>query len=185
MRLALIAPFLFCAGLASAQDLTDGLGGAFELLDQTGSVRTEVDPNGHHQLVFFGYANCLNICSAALPLMATTTDLVEEAGGALTPVMVTVDPERDTPDAMAEALGLFHPNFVGLTGSTEALQVAYDAYEVEFEELFVDPFYGTVFAHGSFIYLLDGEGQVLTLLPPILGPEMMAEIVSGYLEPTG
>ena len=46
---------------------------------------------------------------------------------------------------------------------------------------FVDPFHGTVFSHGSFIYLLDGDGAVLTLLPPVLGPEMMAQIISGYL----
>ncbi|MEJ6394283.1 SCO family protein [Gymnodinialimonas sp. 2305UL16-5] len=169
------------ASAASAQQLTEGLGGAFELIDQTGAVRTEAHPDGSHQLVFFGYANCQEICSAALPLMASTVDLVTAAGGDLTPIMITVDPERDTPEAMAEALAVFHPDFVGLTGSEAALQASYDAYQVEFEELFVDPFYGTVFSHGSFIYLLDGEGEVLTLLPPVLGPEMMADIVGGYL----
>ena len=169
-------------GTAGAQDLTDGIGGAFELLDHTGSLRTEVHPDGQHQLVFFGYANCQEICSAALPLMASTVEIVEENGGSITPMMITVDPERDTVEAIGPALQQFHPNFVGLTGSPEALQVAYDAYEVEFEELFVDPFYGTVFSHGSFIYLLDGDGTVLTLLPPVLGPEMMANVVSGYLE---
>ena len=83
---------------------------------------------------------------------------------------------------MAEALPVHHPEFVGLTGSPEALQTAYDAYSVEFEELFVDPFYGTVFSHGSFIYLLDGDGTVLTLLPPVLGPDMLGQIISDYLE---
>jgi protein SCO1/2 len=180
IRQALVIAAL-CCGPAVAQDLTDGLGGAFALIDQTGAERTEADPEGRHQLVFFGYANCQEICSAALPLMASTVEMVEAAGGALRPVMITVDPVRDTPEAMAEALAVFHPDFVGLTGSEAALQTAYDAYEVEFEELFVDPFYGTVFSHGSFIYLLDGEGEVLTLLPPVLGPEMMAEIIGGYL----
>ena len=176
-----VAACLF-GGAATAQGMTDGIGGAFELIDHRGVVRTEVNPEGHHQLVFFGYANCQEICSAALPLMASATELVEASGGELTPVMITVDPERDTVAAIGPALQQFHPEFVGLTGSAEALQVAYDAYEVEFEELFVDPFYGTVFAHGSFIYLLDGQGEVLTLLPPVLGPEMMADIIGGYLE---
>lgn len=180
-KLALLA-LLLCAGTAQAQTLTDDLGGAFTLIDQTGAERTQAEPGGHHQLVFFGYANCQEICSAALPLMATTVEIVAEAGGTLRPVMITVDPERDTPDAMAEALSVFHPDFVGLTGSEAALQEAYTGYSVEFEELFVDPFYGTVFSHGSFIYLLDGDGTVLTLLPPVLGPEMMASIVTGYLE---
>lgn len=182
MRCVLAAAALICAGPTLAQTLTDGLGGAFELIDQDRAVRTQVDPDGRHQLVFFGYANCQEICSAALPLMATTAEMVAEGGQDLRPVMITVDPERDTPEAMAESLRVFHPDFVGLTGSADALQQAYDAYEVEFEELFVDPFYGTVYAHGSFIYLLDGDGEVLTLLPPVLGPEMMAQIISGYLE---
>lgn len=173
---------VLCAGVASAQDLTDGIGGAFTLIDQTGAERTERDPDGLHQLVFFGYANCQEICSAALPLMASTVEIVAAQGGDLRPVMITVDPERDTPEALAEALAVHHTDFVGLTGSTAALQVAYDAYQVEFEELFVDPFYGTVFSHGSFIYLLDGEGTILTLLPPVLGPEMMAQIIGGYLD---
>lgn len=181
--LALCAGSLaLCAGPLAAQDLTSGLGGAFALIDQDGAARSEADPDGRYQLVFFGYANCQEICSAALPLMASTVEMVEAAGGALRPVMITVDPLRDTPEAMGPALRVHHPDFVGLTGTPEALQTAYDAYSVEFEELFVDPFYGTVFSHGSFIYLLDGEGRVLTLLPPVLGPQMMAQIVTGYLD---
>lgn len=178
---------LLCAGTLSAQGLsaqtlTEDIGGAFSLTDNHGEVRTEVDPDGHHQLLFFGYANCQEICSAVFPTMASIVEMVEAQGGTLRPVMVTVDPERDTVDTMSEALHVHHPDFVGLTGSEADLQVAYDAYSVEFEELFVDPFYGTVFAHGSFIYLLDGDGAVLTLLPPVLGPEMMTQIISGYLE---
>ncbi len=179
---ALAIAACFCAGTASAQSLEDGLGGAFELTDHTGAVRTEVDPDGQHQLLFFGYANCQEICSAVFPTMASIVDILDDRGMALRPVMVTVDPERDTVETMGEALHVHHPDFVGLTGTQAELQVAYDAYSVEFEELFVDPFYGTVFSHGSFIYLLDGEGEVLTLLPPVLGPEMMADIVGGYLE---
>ncbi|GAB5449627.1 SCO family protein [Gymnodinialimonas sp.] len=178
---------ILCAGLmsaqaASAQSLTEDLGGAFTLTDHTGATRTEADPDGQHQLLFFGYANCQEICSAVFPTMASIVDILEADGTAIRPVLVTVDPERDTVDTMAEALHVHHPDFVGLTGTEAELQVAYDAYSVEFEELFVDPFYGTVFSHGSFIYLLDGEGTVLTLLPPVLGPEMMAQIVSGYLD---
>lgn len=178
IRLALAV--ICCAGVASAQQLTSDLGGAFTLTDNRGELRTEVDPDGQHQLLFFGYANCQEICSAVFPTMASIVDMI--GSDALRPVMVTVDPERDTVDTMSEALHVHHPEFVGLTGTPEQLQMAYDAYSVEFEELFVDPFYGTVFSHGSFIYLLDGEGEVLTLLPPVLGPEMMVQIISGYLE---
>ncbi|MBY4892989.1 SCO family protein [Rhodobacteraceae bacterium N5(2021)] len=178
--LALCVGFL-SAQTAAAQSLTDAVGGSFMLTDHTGAARTEVDPDGQPQLLFFGYANCQEICSAVFPTMASIVDILAEDGTTLRPLMITVDPDRDTVDTMAEALHVHHPTFVGLTGTEDALQAAYEAYSVEFEELFVDPFYGTVFSHGSFIYLLDGNGTVLTLLPPVLGPEMMAQIVSGYL----
>ena len=51
--------------------------------------------------------------------------------------------------------------------------------------VFEDPEYGPVFAHGSHIYLLDADGTLLTLLPPILSPERVVEIVAGYAAPSG
>ncbi len=161
------------------------LGGAFELIDHTGTPRSEADPDGKPQLLFFGYANCQQICSAALPLMAQVADALEQAGTDISPVMITVDPARDTVETLGPALALHRDDFVGLTGSEDALQVAYDAYSVEKEEIFFDPEFGPVFAHGSFIYLLDGEGEFLTLIPPILDPENATRIVSKYLQEIG
>ncbi|MEM9317429.1 MAG: SCO family protein [Pseudomonadota bacterium] len=171
------------AGMALAQGF-DGLGGAFALTDQRGEVRTQADPDGNAQLLFFGYANCQEICSAALPLMGEVAEILGENGQAVTPVMITVDPERDTVADIGPPLTQFHPGFIGLTGTPDELQVAYEAFGIEFEELFVDPFYGPVYAHGSFIYLLDGSGEVMTMLPPILAPDHMAEIVGANLGET-
>lgn len=168
---------LLLAGPAEAnQPFPAQLGGAFSLTDQTGAERTQRDPNGHAQLVFFGYASCQAICTVAIPLMAEAAHLASDAGLSVTPVMITVDPERDTPDAMADALGRHHDGFLGLTGSASALQHAYDLFGVEKSVVFHDPL-GPVFAHGSFIYLLDGDGAVLSVLPPILTPERIVEIV--------
>ena len=184
--LALLAAVAAGGAVAeSAPPLPFDVGGAFELTDHTGATRTEADPDGLPQLLFFGYANCQQICSAALPLMADTADDLAEDGIDLRLVMITVDPARDTVDQIGAPLAAIRPGFVGLTGSDEALQVAYDAFNVEKEELFFDPEYGPVFAHGSFIYLLDGTGGVLTLLPPILPPDQVAATVARYLEVAG
>lgn len=156
------------------------VGGSFDLVDHTGARRTEADPDGRYQLLFFGYANCPSICAVAMPLMAQATDALAAKGIAVRPVMITVDPTRDTVDNMAAPLHELHPDFVGLTGSEEALQVAYDAFGVESELIFTDPEYGDVFAHGSHIYLLDGAGKVLTLLPPILDADRVTDIVANY-----
>ncbi|MEM9198650.1 MAG: SCO family protein [Pseudomonadota bacterium] len=153
------------------------IGGAFTLTDHTGAPRTERDPKGHPQLVFFGYATCEQICSVALPVMAEAAALAEAEGLALTPVMITVDPDRDTPAAMAQALARHHAGFVGLTGDQAALQHAYDLFGVESSVVFIDPVLGPIYAHGSFIYLLDGDGIVLSVLPPILTAERIVEIL--------
>ena len=113
-------------------------------------------------------------------MMAQVVDAVEAEGLEITPVMITVDPARDTVETMGEPLAGFHPDFIGLTGSTEALQVAYDAYSIETEEVFYDPEYGPVYAHGSFVYLLDAQGKFLTLVPPIVSPEQAAGIIAKY-----
>lgn len=156
------------------------IGGPLHLVDQTGAPRSEVDPAGRIQLVFFGYAKCPGICSHALPTLAALTDALGEAGVAATPVLITVDPEHDTPAALAVAAPEIHPDLVALTGSPDDLAAARAAFQVESELLFVDPALGPIYAHGSYIYLLSADGRFLTLMPPILGVERMVEIVRGY-----
>lgn len=180
MRFALAFLALCSPALAEQPALPFNLGGAFELTDHSGDPRTQVNPDGHPQLLFFGYANCREVCSAALPLMAQVADAVAEKGIKVTPVMITVDPSRDTVENLGPALTLHHEDFVGLTGSVEQLQVAYDAYQIETEEVFFDPEYGPVYAHGSFLYLLDAYGKLLTLVPPVVSPEAAAGIVEKY-----
>ncbi|SFD57104.1 SCO family protein [Roseivivax sediminis] len=158
------------------------LGGSFTLTDDNGAARTEAAEGADLQLLFFGYANCEQICSAALPLMGGAVDRLTEAGLAAVPVMVTVDPGRDRVGTMSATLAAHHPAFVGLTGTEAELQSVYDLFGVEKEILFRDPAGAPVYAHGSHIYLLDGAGRFLTLLPPILAPERLAEIAQGYID---
>lgn len=153
----------------------------FDLVDQTGARRRAADFLGRPMLVFFGYATCEAICSVALPRMAETLDLLGDRGAAIAPVLITIDPERDTPAALAEALPEVDARLIGLTGSEAALAEARAAFQIEVEKLFEAPDGAPVFAHGSFIYLVGPDGEVATLLPPILGPDRMAEIVATYL----
>ncbi|MEM9725330.1 MAG: SCO family protein [Pseudomonadota bacterium] len=160
-----------------------GIGGAYQLTDQHGTPRDQTDPEGRPQLVFFGYANCEAICSVALPAIAETTKLLEADGVLATPVLITVDPEHDTPEAMRAALPRLHRRFVGLTGPRPALRQAEAAFHVESRVVAHMPEGAPIYAHGSYIYLMDGDGAFLTLMPPILGPARMAEIVAGYVAP--
>jgi len=159
------------------------MGGAFDLIDQNGLPRSQIDPDGRAQLLFFGYANCPGICPTAFATMADTVDLLADQGIKLRPILITVDPIRDTVANMGAPLARLHPDFVGLTGSEAALAQAYKAFGVESKVEYTDPDKGAIYSHGSFIYLLDAQGEVLTLLPPILHTDRMVEIVRGYLVP--
>ncbi|MCK0169075.1 SCO family protein [Jannaschia sp. S6380] len=155
-------------------------GGAYALTDHHGRTRTQADPDGNLQLIFFGYASCEAICTVALPIMSEMGEALAKQGIPVTPLVVTVDPERDTVDTMGPALAEFAPGLTGLTGSEADLAAMRDLFHVERQALFVDPAGSTVYAHGSHIFVMDGEGGFLTLLPPILSTERMVEIVAGY-----
>ncbi len=156
------------------------VGGPFVLTDQHGRQRSEADPAGHLQLLFFGYANCQEICSAALPQMADVAAALRARDVVVTPVMITVDPERDKIADLGPALAKFGPDFIGLTGDAKALAKAYAAFSIEVEQVTQTPDGAPVFAHGSYLYLLDGQGQVLTLFPPILPLEQVIDLVATY-----
>lgn len=153
----------------------------FALTDHTGRAVTEASFAGQPMAIFFGYANCEAICSVALPRLAAALDLMGPEGDAVAALVITVDPERDTVEEMGPALAKWHPRLLGLTGSQAALADARAAFQVEAKQVAEDPEGRAIYAHGSFIYLVGPEGQVLTLLPPILGPDRIAEIISGYL----
>lgn len=156
-------------------------GGNFNLIDQNGLARTSKNPNGQFQLLFFGYANCKAICSVALPRMAAAVDILNEKKLGVTPVLVTVDPKRDTLSTIGPAVKKIHPKMVGLTGRVEELEKAYSAFQVEKSLVFVDPDNGPVYSHGSFIYLLGPDGAFKTLLPPIVSADRIATVVEKYM----
>ncbi|MDJ0613079.1 MAG: SCO family protein [Rhizobiaceae bacterium] len=156
-------------------------GGDFELINQFGETRTSKSPDGQYQLLFFGYANCKAICSVALPSMAAAIDILDEQKVRVTPLLVTVDPERDTVNNMEVPLKALHSRMIGLTGTEEALQQAYDAFQVQKSLVYEHPEEGPIYAHGSFIYLLGPNGEFKTLMPPILAPERIAELTLEYI----
>lgn len=156
-------------------------GGDFNLVDHNGEPRTSRDPKGNHQLVFFGYASCKAICDVALPRMAEAVDRLKLDEFPVTPILISVDPERDTVENIGEAVKRIHPDMIGLTGSETALNQAYKAFQIEKSLVYDHPDEGPIYAHGSFIYLLGPDGDFKTLFPPILSSERIAEITTAYI----
>ncbi|MBV9079135.1 MAG: SCO family protein [Methylobacteriaceae bacterium] len=157
--------------------LNGKIGGDFDLVDQTGQRRRLADFAGRHILLFFGYANCEQICSAAIPLMSAALDELGPDHKPLDLVMVTVDPERDTPQGMRTALAKFDARLIALTGTRAELAPVWSAFNVRTTEVARDLEDKPIYAHDSFIFLLGPDGKVLSLLPPMLPPSQIAKIL--------
>ena len=153
----------------------------FALIDQTGRAVTHADFAGRPMVIFFGYASCQSICSVALPGIAAALDILGPEGAEIAPILITVDPARDTPAAMARRLAQIHPSLIGLTGSEAALAEARAVFQIEVRQVAETPDGAPLYAHGSFIYLVGRDGVVKSLLPPILSPERMAALMRKYL----
>lgn len=138
------------------------VGGPFSLIDHTGKRVTERDFLGRKTLMFFGFTNCPDICPSGLQVVAAALDALGPKADAITPVFVSVDPERDTPERMAEYVKSFHPRLVGLTGSVAEVTAAAKAYRVYFRkaENKENPQSYSV-DHSSIFYLMDEQGQYL------------------------
>lgn len=157
------------------------MGGPFTLTDQDGKRRGNDDFEGRHLLVFFGYARCESICPVALKSMLDAVDLLGPDGEKLQPLLITIDPENETPAVLAELLPTFHPRLQGLTGTAEEIKKVRKLYRINAKQTGTARQGNPVFAHGSFVYLLDRTGKVTTLLPPIFDGPAMAEKLRPYL----
>jgi cytochrome oxidase Cu insertion factor (SCO1/SenC/PrrC family) len=158
------------------------VGGPFELTDHTGKLRTERDFRGKLMLVYFGFTWCPDICPADLQAIGLALDKLGADGDSVQPLFITVDPERDTAQHLAEYVPMFHPRLIGLTGSAEAIRKAADAYKVYYAK--VDPDSGKAgdggyytVDHTAYIYLMDREGNYLGFFPPGTSADRMVEII--------
>lgn len=157
------------------------IGGPFTLTDHTGRQVTERDYLGNFALVFFGYTFCPDVCPTELGDIALALDELGDRSAAVTPLMITIDPERDTPAILAEYVTLFHERLIGLTGSVEQIKQVADAYRI-FYRRFEDPNYTFyLMDHTSFIYLLDPDGKVVSLFRYGTAPEEMAAIIRQHM----
>ncbi|MEI4233452.1 SCO family protein [Roseovarius sp. D22-M7] len=109
------------------------IGGPFELVSETGETVTEKDVIDKPTLIYFGYTFCPDVCPLDAARNAEAVDILEDRGEIVKPVFISVDPERDTPEVLAEFTDYLHPRMVGLTGSPEQVRAASKAYRTYYQ----------------------------------------------------
>ncbi|WP_373505256.1 SCO family protein [Aestuariivirga sp.] len=134
-------------------------GGPFSLIDQNRKRVTEKDFLGQYMLVFFGYTYCPDICPTELQVMTAAIDQMGPAGDRITPVFISIDPERDTPEVLRAYVENFGPRLVGLTGSAERIADVAKAYRVYYAKASNSGPWDYLMDHSSIIYLMGPDGR--------------------------
>jgi protein SCO1/2 len=158
------------------------VGGPFTLTDHTGKTVTDQTYRGKYMLVYFGFTFCPDVCPTGLQVMSAALDRIGPKAEKVTPIFITVDPERDTQEQMALYVSSFHPSLVGLTGTPEQIQAAAKAYRVYFQKVKDEKSTGEyTMDHTSIIYLMDPQGKFVTHFTHATPAESMAERIAKVL----
>ncbi|RYH04238.1 SCO family protein [Salipiger sp. IMCC34102] len=150
------------------------IGGPFTLVDPTGATVTDTDVITEPSLIYFGYGFCPDVCPIDNARNVAAVDLLQERGIEATPIFISIDPERDTPEFMGDYAANMHPDMIGLTGSPEQVREAADAYRVIYSRNGDDPDY-YLMNHSAFTYLMMPETGYATFFRRDTTPEEVAE----------
>lgn len=153
----LFAPERDCRGSTIAGGAS-AIGGPFELVDHTGRTVTDKDVITGPTLIYFGFTYCPDVCPLDTARNLEAIDLLAEQGRTVTPVFISIDPERDTPEVMADYVDIMHPDMIGLTGSAAQVAEASKAYKTYYSKSGEDEYY--LMNHSTFTYLVDENGFV-------------------------
>lgn len=153
------------------------------LTDQDGNPFRMSELQGKITMLFFGYANCPDVCPATLATWKQVENKLGDQAEQVSFVFVTVDPERDTPERLKKHVRLFSDNFIALTGNYDELLPIYQAYNVYHERAEEsDSAAGYLVSHTASSFLLDKEGTSQTRFKFGTTTDEMVEAVRGYLQ---
>lgn len=142
-------------------------GGDFSLVDENGKPVTAADFKGRYRLMFFGFVRCPDVCPTTMLKIADALKDIPEVREKLTVILVSVDPERDTPEEMKNYVTYFDPSFRGLTGTPEQIAAMTKAYGVYVKKV---PVEGSAMDysvdHSGFLYLYGPDGDFITAYDP-------------------
>jgi len=142
------------------------VGGPFALTDDHGRAVTDASYRGRWMLVYFGYTFCPDVCPTELQTIAAALDRLGPQAAQVAPLFITVDPERDTPAALADYVKLFDDRLIGLTGTPAQIAGVTRAYRVYYAKVTPKDSTSYLMDHSSFIYLIGPDGRLSALFRP-------------------
>jgi protein SCO1 len=158
------------------------LGGPFQLTASDGRQVTDRDFHGKYLLIYFGYTICPDVCPTTLQSVTQALDTLAGKADRLQPVLVTVDPARDTPAVLAQYVAAFSPRLLGLTGTPQQIAQIEQEYHVyaAARRTGAKPDDYTV-DHSSALYLMGPDGAFIAKLPADAPPAELAAALAKRL----
>jgi protein SCO1 len=170
LGLALALLLLACGGRTEAPPLEGAtMGGAINLIGGDGRRVPDSRFAGQYRIVYFGFTFCPDVCPVDLALVGAGLRRFEQSdpdrAARVTPIFITVDPARDTPQVAQAYANRFHPRIVGLSGSEAEIAQVARRYAIYYQRQPVQPGGGYLVDHSRQIVLYGPEGQPIAILP--------------------
>jgi cytochrome oxidase Cu insertion factor (SCO1/SenC/PrrC family) len=162
------------------------IGGPFTMVNQKGETVTEKNFEGKYTIYFFGFTFCPDVCPTELQVLTAALKELGPDAAKITPVFVSVDPERDSPKIIGEYVANFDPRFVGLTGTPEQLAVMARAFHIYYKKVANEndaQNYGM--DHPSILYLMEPDGKFAKHFPYTTDAKKLALELKSVLEASG
>lgn len=148
----------------------------FTLTSANGDISLS-DYRGKLVLIYFGYTFCPDICPATLANVGQSLKELGTKADDVQLIMISLDPERDTPEKLAEYVAHFHPSFIGVTGSQEDLAKIAALYGIFYEKTDGSDNTGYLINHTATLLVIDREGYLKLVFPfGVTVPEIVDDL---------
>ncbi len=158
------------------------IGGPFSLTDHTGKAVTEADYRGKWMLVFFGFTYCPDVCPTELQKVSAALDLLGDRAAKIAPILISVDPERDTPEILSDYVKLFDDRMIGLTGTPAQIADVARAYRAYYAKIAPRGDAPYLMDHSSYLYLMGPDGGIQAIFPYTATAEDIAAGISQRMQ---
>jgi len=154
----------------------------FELTASHGQKVSLKDFDGKFVMLYFGYTFCPDVCPATLSELRGALDLLDGQSGEVQTIMISVDPERDTPEMLAEYVTHFHPSFLGVTGTPDEIAEVATLYGIFYEAHEGTTATGYLVDHTATVMVIDQNGHLKLVFPFGTPAEDIAEDLEHLLK---
>lgn len=156
-------------------------GGDFVLRSAVGTVDSKA-LRGKVLLIYFGYTHCPDVCPASLAAAQALNTLSADERAKVRLIMVSVDPERDTPERLKEYTAYFHPEMIGVTGSVEEIAAVAQSFGAGYIRRPTQPDGRYTVDHTMRTYVVAPDGKLSVALEPDATAQKYLETVRGLLK---